>query len=111
MSENGRRMSATVMLVAALQMSATLSASAAIQPHPTPAADSTSAASTGAAPRLTVFGVPQNSSACDRCADGETGAGSTHRTSHSVTPPLRRTIRSVTSTPSIRQPASGFRTR
>jgi hypothetical protein len=68
MSENGRRMSARVMLVAALQMSATLAASAAIQPHPTaaPAADSastsaTSAASTGAAPRLTVFGVPQNS--------------------------------------------------
>src|ERR1700731_2333882 len=61
MSENGRRMSATVMLVAALQMSATLAASAAIQPHPTPAADSTSAASTGAAPRLTVFGVPQSS--------------------------------------------------
>src|SRR5258708_1133595 len=67
MSENGRRMGANVMFVAALQMSATLTASAAIQPHPAaaPAADSTSAAATsaGAAPRLTAFGVPQNSAA------------------------------------------------
>src|SRR5882757_7928492 len=63
MSENGRWMSAKVMLVAALQMSATLAASAAIRPHPAaaPAADSASTAATGAAPRLTVFGVPQNS--------------------------------------------------
>ena len=44
MSENGRRMSANIMLVAALQMAA-------------------GTAATGAAPRLTVFGVPQNSAA------------------------------------------------
>ncbi|MDB6011308.1 MAG: choice-of-anchor domain [Gammaproteobacteria bacterium] len=68
MSETGRRMSVNVVLIAALQMSATLAASAAIQSHPAaaPAADSTSvastnAAATGAPTRLTVFGVPQNS--------------------------------------------------
>ncbi len=44
MSENGWRMGASVMLIAVLQMSARLAASAAIQPHPAaiPVADSTS---------------------------------------------------------------------
>jgi Subtilase family len=58
MSENRRRPGANVMLVAALQMAATLAASAAIQPRP-----STSAAAAGGEQRLTAFGVPQNSSA------------------------------------------------